>query len=96
MPDTAELAQVAAGGLAAAGSTVLFGVPGGGVNLDVIGAAEAAGLRFVLTHGESAAAIMAGVYAELTGTPGACVMCLPFRHIRPRAPSPIRLRRQPG
>jgi acetolactate synthase I/II/III large subunit len=74
MPDSAELARVAAGALAAAGSAVLFGVPGGGVNLDVIGAAEAAGIRFVLTHGESAAAIMAGVYAELTGTPGACVV----------------------
>lgn len=74
MLDTAELARVAARALAGAGSEVLFGVPGGGVNLDVIGAAEAAGLRFVLTHGESAAAIMAGVYAELTGTPGACVV----------------------
>jgi acetolactate synthase-1/2/3 large subunit len=74
MPDAADLARVAAGALAAAGGAVLFGVPGGGVNLDVIGAAEAAGLRFVLTHGESAAAIMAGVYAELTGTPGACVV----------------------
>jgi acetolactate synthase I/II/III large subunit len=74
MPDAAELARVAAGALAAAGSAILFGVPGGGVNLDVIGAAEAAGLRFVLTHSESAAAIMAGVYAELTGTPGACVV----------------------
>ncbi len=27
---------------------VRFGVPGGGPNLDVVGAAEAAGLRFVL------------------------------------------------
>ncbi|HEX9356347.1 MAG TPA: hypothetical protein VF933_21335 [Streptosporangiaceae bacterium] len=28
----------------------MFGVPGGGPNLDVVGAAAAAGLRFVLTH----------------------------------------------
>ena len=36
MPDAADLARVAAGALAAAGSKVLFGVPGGAVNLDVI------------------------------------------------------------
>ena len=42
------LAIVAA--LARAGTRVVFGVPGGGPNLDVVGAAGAAGLRFVLTH----------------------------------------------
>ena len=71
MMDVARLAQVAARGLAEAGTEVLFGLPGGGSNLEIIGAAEAAGLKFVLTHGESAAAIMAGVYGELTGNPGA-------------------------
>lgn len=55
------------------GTSHLFGVPGGGSNLDVIGEAEAAGLRFVLTHTETAAAIMAGVAGELTGAPGLCV-----------------------
>ena len=35
--------------LAGAGTRVMFGVPGGGPNLDVVGAAAAAGLRFVLT-----------------------------------------------
>jgi acetolactate synthase I/II/III large subunit len=40
----------------------------------VIGAAEARGCRFVLTHTETAAAIMAGVAAELTGKPSACVV----------------------
>jgi len=74
MMDVARLAQVAARGLAEAGTEVLFGLPGGGSNLEIIGAAEAAGLKFVLTHGESAAAIMAGVYGELTGNPGACVV----------------------
>ena len=49
-------------------------MPGGGSNLDVVGAAERAGLRFVLTHGETAAAMMAGVAAELTGVPGACLV----------------------
>jgi acetolactate synthase I/II/III large subunit len=49
-------------------------VPGGGNNLEVVGACERAGLRFVLAHGESSAAIMAGVDGELSGVPGACVV----------------------
>ena len=60
--------------LAAAGTRVMFGVPGGGPNLDVVGAAAAAGLRFVLTHTETAAAIMAATCADLTGTAGAVVV----------------------
>jgi acetolactate synthase-1/2/3 large subunit len=60
--------------LAAAGTTVVFGLPGGGSNLDVVGATEQAGLRFVLTHTETAAALMAGVTAELTGVPSACLV----------------------
>jgi acetolactate synthase-1/2/3 large subunit len=65
---------VIARGLAAAGARVVYGVPGGGNNLEVVGACERAGLRFVLVHGETAAAIMAGVDGELTGAPGACVV----------------------
>jgi acetolactate synthase-1/2/3 large subunit len=65
---------VIARGLAAAGTRVVYGVPGGGNNLEVVGACERAGLRFVLVHGESSAAIMAGVHGELTGAPGACVV----------------------
>ena len=60
--------------LSAAGTQVVFGLPGGGPNLDVVGAATAAGLRFVLTHAESAAAIMAATHADLTGAPGAVVV----------------------
>jgi acetolactate synthase-1/2/3 large subunit len=60
--------------LAAAGTTAVFGLPGGGSNLDVVGSAERAGLRFVLTHTETAAAVMAGVTAELTGVPSACLV----------------------
>ena len=60
--------------LAEAGTRLVFGVPGGGPNLDVVGAAAAAGLRFVLAHGETAAVIMAATYADLTGTPGAVVV----------------------
>jgi acetolactate synthase-1/2/3 large subunit len=69
-----ELADAIARGLAAAGTRVLYGVPGGGNNLELVGACERAGLRFVLVHGETAAAIMAGIDGELTGAPGACVV----------------------
>ena len=60
--------------LADTGTTVVFGLPGGGPNLDVVGAAAAAGLRFVLAHTETAAVIMAATQAELTGRPGAVVV----------------------
>jgi acetolactate synthase I/II/III large subunit len=65
-------AMVAA--LAGAGTRLVFGVPGGGPNLDVVGAAAAAGLRFVLARGETAATIMAATCADLTGAPGAVVV----------------------
>ena len=60
--------------LAEAGTRLMFGVPGGGPNLDVVGAAATAGLRFILAHGETAAMIMAATYADLTGTPGTVVV----------------------
>jgi len=49
----------------------LFGVPGGGSNLEVLEAARSRGLPFVLCHQEWAACIMAAVTGELTGHPGA-------------------------
>jgi acetolactate synthase-1/2/3 large subunit len=52
----------------------LFGVPGGGSNLELIGACEQTGIRFALCRGETAAAIAAGAYGESTGRPGACVV----------------------
>ncbi|MEM9653062.1 MAG: thiamine pyrophosphate-binding protein [Actinomycetota bacterium] len=67
--DAPEPAARIAGRLAAAGTTVGFGVPGGGPNLDVIGAFEAVGIRFVLAHGETAAAIMAATVGHLSRTP---------------------------
>lgn len=70
---TREAADAIAGALQEAGGGPLFGVPGGGGNLDLIGAAEAAGLRFVLCHGETAAAIAASTWAEVTGRPAACM-----------------------
>ena len=67
-PNVAE-ALVAA--LAARGTRRIWGVPGGGSSLDIIAAAPAVGLDFVLARHESAAAIMAMADAELTGAPGA-------------------------
>lgn len=48
----------------------VFGVPGGGSNLETIEACAARGIDYVLTHTETAAAIMAAVTGELTGAPG--------------------------
>ena len=45
----------------------IFGVPGGDSSLDLIAAAGRQGVDFVLTRGETAAAMMAAVTAELTG-----------------------------
>src|SRR5215470_15241449 len=67
-------AEAIVAALAQAGTRLMFGVPGGGPNLDVVGAAEAAGMRFVLAHGETAATIMAATSADLTGAPGAVVV----------------------
>jgi acetolactate synthase-1/2/3 large subunit len=67
-------AAATVGALSAAGTRLVFGIPGGGPNLDVVGAAAASGLRFVLAHGEAAATIMAATCADLTGVPGAVVV----------------------
>jgi acetolactate synthase-1/2/3 large subunit len=59
-----------------AGVRTLFGVPGGGSNLDVIEAARHIGIPFVLTATETAAAIAAIGQAEVCGRPGACLTAL--------------------
>jgi len=64
------VADQVAGALAARGVERVFGFPGGGSNLALIGALERAGVAFVLTRGEVAAALMAAATAELTGVPG--------------------------
>jgi acetolactate synthase I/II/III large subunit len=69
-----QAADAIVGALAGAGTRLMFGVPGGGPNLDVVGAAAATGLRFILAHGETAAVIMAATYADLTGAPGSVVV----------------------
>jgi len=59
-------AEQLAAALARRGTDTAFGMPGGGPNLDVVGALDAAGIRFVLAHGETAACIMASTYGYLT------------------------------
>jgi acetolactate synthase-1/2/3 large subunit len=73
MPTVADLLV---DGLVRAGVPRIFGVPGGGSNLEVLEAARARGLPFVLCHQEWAACIMAAVTGELTGRPGAVLSTL--------------------
>ncbi|HMF97662.1 MAG TPA: thiamine pyrophosphate-binding protein [Vicinamibacterales bacterium] len=68
-----SVAEVIVRRLLDAGVESLFGVPGGGSNLDLIAAAGRAGLRFVLTATETGGAIAAIAQAEITGLPGACL-----------------------
>jgi acetolactate synthase-1/2/3 large subunit len=70
------VADLVARRLRDAGVRTLFGVPGGGSSLDLIEAAGHAGLPFVLTATETAAAIAALAQAEITGHPGACLTAL--------------------
>ncbi len=67
------VADVIVARLQAAGVPALFGVPGGGGNLDLIDAAGRAGLPFVLTATETGGAIAAIAQSEITGRPGACL-----------------------
>src|SRR6185436_5370571 len=64
------------GKLREAGVRMLFGVPGGGGNLDLIEAAGRAGVPFALTSTETGGAIAAIAQAEITGKPGACLTTL--------------------
>lgn len=61
--------------LKAAGVRCAFGIPSGQV-LTLIGALEAAGVRFVLVSHEMSAAFMADVVGRLTGVPGVAVATL--------------------
>lgn len=74
MTETATTAADAiAAAFAAAGTKRIYGVPGGGSSLDLIAAAKARGLAFVLARHETSAVIMAATEAELSGTPGAAL-----------------------
>lgn len=70
------VADILIDGLCRAGVQRIFGVPGGGSNLELLEAARAAGLPFVLCHQESSACVMAAVTGELTGAPGAVLSTL--------------------
>jgi acetolactate synthase I/II/III large subunit len=70
------VADLVVGQLLGAGVKTLFGVPGGGGNLDLIAAAGRAGLPFVLTSTETGGAIAALAQAEVTGGTGACLTTL--------------------
>ena len=70
------VADILVDGLRRAGVQRIFGVPGGGSNLELLEAARGQGLPFVLCHQESAACIMAAVTGELTGAPGAALSTL--------------------
>ena len=73
MPDVADyLVQR----MHTAGVRTLFGLPGGGGNLDLIEAAGRADLPFVLTATETGSALAALAQAEITGAPGACLTAL--------------------
>lgn len=75
-PTVSALADTIVRRLRQAGTRALFGVPGGGGNLDLIEAAAANDLPFVLTSTETGAAIAAVAQSEVTGRPGACLTTL--------------------
>jgi acetolactate synthase-1/2/3 large subunit len=70
-----SVADVLVHGLREAGVQTLFGVPGGG-SLDLISAANGAGLPFVLTSTETGGALAALAQAEILDRPGACLTTL--------------------
>ncbi|MEY2445018.1 MAG: acetolactate synthase large subunit [Ilumatobacteraceae bacterium] len=67
------MAKVLAEGVREGGAGIVFGMPGGGPNLDVVGAAGDVGLRFVLAHDEASACMMASTYGLLTGAPALAI-----------------------
>ena len=69
-PASSSLATEIIQRLKASGVKRIFGIPGGGSSLALIEAAGRAGLAFILTRTETAAAFMAAVTGESTGTPG--------------------------
>ena len=74
MSATTDLSKSLAEGLRAAGVTAIFGMPGGGPNLDMIGAAAECGIDFILAHSETAACMMASSHGRLTGTVGVAIV----------------------
>lgn len=67
-------AEMVVAALRGAGARRMFGMPGGGSSLDLMAAAQAAGMPFHLARTETGAVIMATVTAELTGAPCAALV----------------------
>ncbi len=74
MSEEITIAQVLVRKLGQKGVKKIFGLPGGGSSLDVIAAASAQHIEFILTKTENAAVMMAGALAETTGVPGVALM----------------------
>lgn len=60
--------------VAKSGCTRVFGVPGGGPNLDLIGAFNRHNVEFVLAHTETGAAIMAATFSVATNSVSAVIV----------------------
>lgn len=70
MPTTAEVLVKA---FQDAGTPFLVGVPGEEGALDMIEAARKRGMRFILVKQETAGALLASTWGEITGSPGVCM-----------------------
>jgi acetolactate synthase I/II/III large subunit len=71
-----NMSQAVSKVLKGSGVNYLFGIPGGGSSADLMNTSEDEGIKFILTQHETSAAIMAGVYGDVTGVPGACLSTL--------------------
>jgi acetolactate synthase-1/2/3 large subunit len=71
-----SIADIVVARLRDAGVRFLFGVPGGGSNLDLVDACGRGGVQFVLTATETGGAIAAVAQAEVSRRPGACLTTL--------------------
>ncbi len=74
MSEKITIAQLLVHKLGQKGVKKFFGLPGGGSSLDVIAAASAQDIEFILTKTENAAVMMAGALSETTGVPGVALM----------------------
>ena len=74
MEASLTVAEAVATEIAGAGVERAFGFPGGGSNLTLMEALQAAGVEFVLTRTEGSAALMGCAHAELTGQPAVVVV----------------------
>jgi acetolactate synthase-1/2/3 large subunit len=74
MSEKITIAQLLVRKLGQKGVSKIFGLPGGGSSLDVIAAASAQDIEFILTKTENAAVMMAGALSETTGVPGVALM----------------------